>query len=354
MISTRSTLLLLALIAIAYCESIKLNVGQFKALHLKESTYQDFEVFIRGKHRGVYLQASPYGCDSPVETYASSNPSPTEEDHQWRSEKEVISRPTLLAIDEKEHGDAPLYISIKQAKGANCLVHVVAHIRHFQNLLQLAQGVPAYGMLPKSTEELQFVEFKMNKYETDVALDLAFLVTNLNRGSESSTVLQAYASTTNSRPTQPRHTWGGINNENGDSVINISHQDERFVPGTYWVGIQSKNLQQDALYSIVAHTIFRNGSDIVDTPVLLQESYPQTGLSLPSRYTHYTLYVRKSAKVTLSKLSGNVKLFASSKAGPTKDKHEYEGRDASETSVELDIELEEESKFIYIGVLGLD
>ncbi|KAL0482333.1 hypothetical protein AKO1_012964 [Acrasis kona] len=344
----RSLLLIfIGLVAAIYCESIKLNVGQFSVVPIKQDTYQEFEVYIRGKHRGVYLQVSPYGCDGPVELFASGKPNPTEEQHEWRSKGERVGNPTITFIDEKEHGDAPLYFQIRTKKGATCLAHVVAHIRHFQNLLQLSQGIPAYSTFRGPTDQIQFVEFKMSKEEKDVALDLAFLVTNVNGYTAS---YSAYASTTNSRPTEYKHTWAGSSTGSGHSIINISHEDAKFVPGTYWIGIQRNSSAEDAYFSVVAHTITKNGTEIVDVPVLLHDTIVQTGISLPNRYTHFTFYSEKAARVVVRKSSGDVKLYASTQPAPTKENYEYEGKQVEDVYVELSVEANK--KFLYVGVLG--
>jgi hypothetical protein len=94
-------LALLLTLVIASAASIPLRNGEFKTVPLKANVYTSFEVYVRGNHRGVFIQASPYGCDTPIELFAGNKPNPTEEDHQWRSAGEEVSRSTFLIVDEK-------------------------------------------------------------------------------------------------------------------------------------------------------------------------------------------------------------------------------------------------------------
>jgi hypothetical protein len=247
------------------------------------------------------------------------------------------------------------------------LIHLVAHIEHIQTLIQLSEGVPAYGVFrPKKSEAEKhnhWIQFKLKKGEEIKFEDVAFLATNLEgrHGHRQDVILQTFSSVSTSRPLPEKHEWSGLTTTAGDSFLNINSKDPKFkADGNYFLNVhlaspQEVKTEELIFYSVVAHTLTKTSNVTLDPPVLLLDRQVQSAYAPGNHFAYFTAYVDKArvgrdVRVVVKPSFGGVKTWASTKTTkPSEKNHEWAGKVVSTDEVELVINVKEAS-FIFIGV----
>ncbi|KAL9647881.1 hypothetical protein ABK040_008154 [Willaertia magna] len=342
-------------------QATELKNGHYELVHLAGNQYQNLQINLRNNHRGVITHVVPYGCDLPVQIFASTQSFPVNSNYEYTKTANVSS-PAFLDIPQKNLGSATtLYLSLLTTGSSFCSVYIVTHVKHTLNLIRLTDSVPQFGVFQPNTQVpalYHFLEYDLGG--NDTRLDSLLIgVTNLHmRASGDDSVYSLYVSNTNSRPIEGKSTWQGINGNLGDSGLIIDAKDSQLKQGNkLWIGIEFKStspFQKGDLahYSVVVHPNFGASRSNLDKPLILLDKVPQFGLTLSHTYTYFTLYVDKQVAGLVHTLSakteyGDLVMYVSSRT-TRPDSNNYDFRGGRSVSLRYD-----QPTFVYVAVQGL-